>query len=65
MHPEVGPMFTARGHMEAGPGEKVGAHSIESVKVEFQGRNHSRRMQSRSNCPSKSVDFAISGIGRL
>jgi hypothetical protein len=51
--------------MEAGPGGKVDAHSIEPAKVEFRGRNHSRQMQSRSNRPSESVDFAISGIERL
>jgi hypothetical protein len=63
--PGVGPMVTARGHMEGGPGGKVGTHSIDPTKVEFRGRNRSRWMQSRSSRPSESVDFAILGIGRL
>jgi hypothetical protein len=51
--------------MEVGPRGKVGAHSVEPAKVDFRGKNRSRRMQSRSNRPSELVNFTISGIERV
>jgi hypothetical protein len=51
--------------MEVGQRGKVGTHSVEPAKVEFRGRNHSRRMQSRSSRPLESVDFTILGIKRV